>query len=98
MLGRAILLIEGVIKQLCPELDLFKLLSDKMIERSKKSFDIKKNILDISNLQREKINSKGMIDYADACVELSLLAAEEAQLAILEAISATAEYEEKFEK
>ncbi|MBQ6153664.1 MAG: AarF/ABC1/UbiB kinase family protein [Ruminococcus sp.] len=41
MLGRSILAIEGVIEQLCPELDLFKLLSDKMIERNKKDFDIK---------------------------------------------------------
>lgn len=41
MLGRAILAIEGVIEQLCPELDLFKLLSDKMIDRNKKDFDIK---------------------------------------------------------
>ena len=46
MLGRAIISIEGVIEQLCPELDLFKLLSDKMIERSKKSFDIKQTLLD----------------------------------------------------
>lgn len=46
MLGRAIISIEGVIEQLSPELDLFKLLSDKMIERSKKSFDIKKTLLD----------------------------------------------------
>ena len=41
MLGRSLLAIEGVIEQLCPELDLFKLLSDKMIERNKKDFDIK---------------------------------------------------------
>ena len=47
MLGRAILSIEGVIEQLCPELDLFKLLSDKMIERSKKNFDIKQTLLDV---------------------------------------------------
>lgn len=46
MLGRAILSIEGVIEQLCPELDLFKLLSDKMIERAKKNFDIKQTLLD----------------------------------------------------
>ena len=46
MLARAILSIEGVIEQLCPELDLFKLLSDKMIERNKKSFDIKQTLFD----------------------------------------------------
>ena len=47
MLGRAILAVEGVIEQLCPELDLFKLLSDKMIERNKKDFDIKQVLLDL---------------------------------------------------
>ena len=54
MLGRAILAIEGVIEQLCPELDLFKLLSDKMIERNKQDFDIK-NIL--TNLGKELIGT-----------------------------------------
>ena len=47
MLGRAVLAIEGVIEQLCPELDLFKIMSDKMIERTKNSFDIKKTLLDV---------------------------------------------------
>ncbi len=46
MLGRALLAIEGVIEQLCPELDLFKMLSKKMIERTKKSFDLKQTLLD----------------------------------------------------
>ena len=46
MLGRAILSLEGVIEQLCPELDLFKILSDKMIERTKKNFDVKQTLLD----------------------------------------------------
>ena len=46
MLGRAILAIEGVIEQLCPELDLFKILSDKMIEHTKNNFDIKQTLLD----------------------------------------------------
>ena len=41
MIGRAALTIEGVIEQLCPELDLFKLMTDKMTERLKKNFDIK---------------------------------------------------------
>ncbi len=45
MLGRAILAIEGVIERLCPELDLFKLLSDKMIERTRKNLDIKETLL-----------------------------------------------------
>lgn len=45
MLGRSLLAIEGVIEQLCPDLDLFKLLSDKMIERKKQEFDIKQVLL-----------------------------------------------------
>ena len=47
MLGRALIAIEGVIEQLCPDLDLFKLLSDKMIERNKQAFDIKETILNL---------------------------------------------------
>ena len=47
MLARAIIALEGVIEQLCPELNLFELLSDKMKERMKNNFDIKKTILDI---------------------------------------------------
>ena len=54
MLGRSILAIEGVIEQLCPELDLFKLLSDKMIERNKKDFDIKEIAI---NLGKELIGT-----------------------------------------
>ena len=46
MLGRAVLAIEGVIEQLCPELDLLKLMTEKMIERKKNSFDLKKTLLD----------------------------------------------------
>ena len=36
------------------------------------------------------------VDYAASCVELSLAAAEEAQLAMLEAIAAQKEYDEKY--
>ena len=39
-----------------------------------------------------------VIEYADACVELSILAAEEAKLATLEAIAAEVEYEELYGK
>ena len=46
MLGRAVLAIEGVLEQLCPELDLLKLMTEKMIERKKNSFDLKKVLLD----------------------------------------------------
>mgnify|MGYP003571508865 CR=1 FL=1 len=37
-----------------------------------------------------------MTEYAQACLELSLLAAEEAKLATLEAIASQAEYDEKY--
>lgn len=47
MLGRALIAIEGVIEQLCPELDLFKLLSDKLVERTKKKFDMKETAMNI---------------------------------------------------
>ncbi len=47
MLGRSIIAFEGVLEQLCPELDLFKLLSDKMVERTKKSFDLKQTLLNV---------------------------------------------------
>ena len=46
MLARSVLAMEGVLEQLCPNLDLFKLLSDKMIEREKKNFDIKQALID----------------------------------------------------
>ena len=46
MLGRAVLAIEGVLEQLCPELDLLKLMTEKMIERKKNRFDLKKTLLD----------------------------------------------------
>ena len=46
MLGRSVLAIEGVIEQLCPELDLFELFTNKLTERFKKNFDINKTLLD----------------------------------------------------
>lgn len=36
------------------------------------------------------------LEYAEACVALSVLAEEEAELAILEAIDASIEYDEKY--
>ena len=54
MLGRSIVAFEGVLEQLCPELDLFKLLSDKLIERNKKDFDIKEIAV---NLGKELIGT-----------------------------------------
>ena len=47
MLGRSLIAIEGVLEQLCPELDLFKLLSDKLVQRNKEQFDIKEALLNV---------------------------------------------------
>ncbi len=46
MLARSVLAMEGVLEQLCPDLDLFKLLSDKMIEHAEKNFDLKQSLMD----------------------------------------------------
>ncbi len=45
MLVRSIGTIEGVIAQLCPEVNLFKILSDKMMERARQSFDVSRSLL-----------------------------------------------------
>ncbi|MBQ6554845.1 MAG: AarF/ABC1/UbiB kinase family protein, partial [Firmicutes bacterium] len=46
MLMRSIITIEGVIEQLCPELNLFELLSNKLMDRMKKNFDLKQELID----------------------------------------------------
>lgn len=45
MLVRSIATIEGVIEQLCPELNLFELVSGKLMQRAKKSFDLKQEMV-----------------------------------------------------
>ena len=45
MLVRSITTIEGVIEQLCPELNLFQLITDKVLERMKKSFDVEQELI-----------------------------------------------------
>lgn len=44
MLVRSFLTIEGVMEQLCPELDLFEVISGKLMDRMKKSFSLEKEI------------------------------------------------------
>ena len=44
MLVRSFLTIEGVMEQLCPELDLFEVISDKLMDRMKRSFSLEKEI------------------------------------------------------
>ena len=47
MLVRSFLTIEGVMEQLCPELNLFDVISGKLMDRMKKSFSLEKEILSL---------------------------------------------------
>ena len=46
MLLRSLIMIEGVIEELCPALNLFQLLSDKFMERAKKNFNLKQSLIE----------------------------------------------------
>ena len=45
MLVRSIATMEGVIEELCPELNLFQQITDKLMERVKKNLDVKQELL-----------------------------------------------------
>jgi len=45
MLIRSIATIEGVIEQLCPELNLFEMITTKLLDRAKQSFDVQQTLL-----------------------------------------------------
>ena len=45
MLVRSLTTIEGVIEHFCPELNLFELLSNKMMDRAKKNFDVEQQLI-----------------------------------------------------
>jgi ubiquinone biosynthesis protein len=45
MLVRSIATIEGVIGQLCPELNLFQQITDKLMDRLKKNLDVKQELI-----------------------------------------------------
>ena len=45
MLVRSIATIEGVIEQLCPELNLFQQITDKLMDRVKKNLDVKQELI-----------------------------------------------------
>ena len=45
MLVRSIATIEGVIEQLCPELNLFQQITDKLMERVRKNLDVGQELL-----------------------------------------------------
>ena len=55
MLARSFLTTEGVIEQLCPELNLFQQISDKLMDRAKKSFSLEKEIVSLG---------KGVLDVS----------------------------------
>lgn len=63
------------------------------IEVAKEELQTKKDAHDKASLEKY---IEEVTEYASACTELSLLAAEEAKLATLEAISAQHEYDEKY--
>ena len=67
MLVRSIIAIEGVLEQLCPDLNLIELISNKLIDRVKKNFDLKQTLLDAG---------KGLLGIGKKAVELPGLAAE----------------------
>ena len=73
MLGRSLITIEGVIEELCPSLDLFTILTEKMKERTKQSFDLKQIITDVGkgtiNLTKKTLQIPGLA--ADALAALS---------------------------
>lgn len=45
MLVRSLATIEGVIEQLCPELNLFEIFSNKLMDRAKKNFDLEQQLI-----------------------------------------------------
>ncbi|MGX8703192.1 MAG: AarF/UbiB family protein [bacterium] len=47
MLIRSICTIEGVVEEFCPDLNLFEILSQKLMERAQKNFDLKTEIMNI---------------------------------------------------
>ena len=47
MLVRSLATIEGVIEQLCPELNLFEIISGKLMNRAKASFDLEQELLSV---------------------------------------------------
>ena len=58
MLVRSIATIEGVIEQLCPELNLFEIISGKLMDRAKQSMDISQELLSVGKEALE-IGKKG---------------------------------------
>ncbi len=45
MLVRSVATIEGVMEQLCPDLNLFQMITDKLLERARRNFDVKQELI-----------------------------------------------------
>ena len=64
MLVRSIATIEGVIEQLCPELNLFQQITDRLLERVKQNFNVEQELLnagkDVLDLGKKASRMPGM--------------------------------------
>ena len=65
MLVRSLITIEGVIEELCPDLKLFKFLTDKLLARAKKNMDLEQELLS---------SGKEVLSYGKKAVRLPALA------------------------
>ncbi len=72
MLVRSLATIEGVLEQLCPELNLFEMISNKLMDRLKNSFDIQQSLLTVGKeaLSLGKKTAKIPVLAADALKNL----------------------------
>ncbi len=67
MLVRSFLTIEGVMEQLCPDLNLFDIISEKLMDRMKKSFSLEQEIMSLG---------QGVLDVGKKVSQIPQLAAE----------------------
>ena len=67
MLVRSFLTIEGVLEQLCPELNLFDIISSKLMERMKKSFNLEQEVMSLG---------KGILDVGQKVSRIPQLIAD----------------------
>ncbi len=67
MLMRSIITIEGVMEQLCPEINLFEILSNKLMDRMKKNYDLKQDLIN---------KGKDLIEAGTKTSKIPLLAAD----------------------
>ncbi len=67
MLVRSLITIEGVIEELCPDLKLFKFLTDKLLARAKKNTDLEQELL---------ASGKEALSYGKKAVRLPVLASD----------------------